>query len=125
MVLVESIILLLLHNQVLFLLLQLLLQKVDQIFVALRKVINCIILEVPTLANPVALHAGLEVGFLPAATLRRILPLVQVVHLRLESLDDFLAEVGSLRQLLLHLFVDFDFALVCLNLLLHLVVLED
>ena len=125
MVLVESIILLLLHNQVLFLLLQLLLQKVDQIFVALRKVIKAIILEVPTLANPVALHAGLEVGFLPAATLRRILPLVQVVHLRLESLDDFLAEVGSLRQLLLHLFVDFDFALVCLNLLLHLVVLED
>ena len=106
-------------------LLQLLLQKVDQIFVALRKVINCIILEVPTLANPVALHAGLEVGFLPAATLRRILPLVQVVHLRLESLDDFLAEVGSLRQLLLHFFVDFNLALVCLNLLLHLVVLED
>lgn len=125
MVLVESIILLLLHNQVLFLLLQLLLQKVDQIFVALRKVIKAIILEVPTLANPVALHAGLEVGFLPAATLRRILPLVQVVHLRLESLDDFLAEVGSLRQLLLHLFVDFNLALVCLNLLLHLVVLED
>lgn len=125
MVLVESIILLLLHNQVLFLLLQLLLQKVDQIFVALRKVIKAIILEVPTLANPVALHAGLEVGFLPAATLRRILPLVQVVHLRLESLDDFLAEVGSLRQLLLHFFVDFNLALVCLNLLLHLVVLED
>ena len=43
----------------------------------------------------------------------------------LESFDNFLAEVAPLRQLLLHLLVDLDLALVGLNLLLHLVVLED
>ena len=42
-----------------------------------------------------------------------------------ESFDHFLAEVAPLRQLLLHLLVDLDLALVGLNLLLHLVVLED
>uniref|UniRef100_A0A7S3MM06 Uncharacterized protein n=1 Tax=Favella ehrenbergii TaxID=182087 RepID=A0A7S3MM06_9SPIT len=51
-----------------------------------------------------------------------------LLHLRqllLEPLDDLLAKVGSLCQLLLDFFVDLDFALVSLNLLLHLVVFED
>ena len=43
----------------------------------------------------------------------------------LESFDNFLAEVAPLSQLLLHLFVDLDLTLVGLNLLLHLIVLED
>ena len=61
------------------------------------------------------------------ATLRA-LDLVEarsIGKLLFESLDHFLAEVAPLRQLLLHLLVDLDLALVGLNLLLHLVVLED
>lgn len=118
----ECIVLLLLHDEVLFLLLQLLLQKVDQIVISL-----CEVLKATSLANdPVALEAGREVYLLCIASLmRRILSLSQFIDFRLESLDDFLAEVGSLGQLLFHFFVDLDFSLVRLDLLLHLVILKD
>ena len=48
-----------------------------------------------------------------------------IIQLLLLSLDNFLAEVRTLGQFLLHLLVDLNLALVRLNLLLHLVVLVD
>ena len=48
-----------------------------------------------------------------------------IIQLLLLSLDNFLAEVRTLGQFLLHLLVDLNLALVRLNLLFHLVVLVD
>lgn len=42
-----------------------------------------------------------------------------------QAFDDFLAEVATLGQLFLNFLVDLDLTLVRLNLVLHLVVLED
>ena len=50
---------------------------------------------------------------------------LRIGELLLEPLDDFLAEVTSLGELLLDLFVDLDLALVRLDLCFHLVVLEN
>lgn len=129
-VVVEGVVLLLLHDHVLLLLLQLLLQEVDQVLVALRQVVQTLRLVVVGTAVsetcPVASHACWEVDLL-ATSLGEggILALSKLVVLSLEALDDFLAEVGPLGQLFLDFLVDLDLALVSLNLLLHLVILED
>ena len=48
-----------------------------------------------------------------------------LLKLTLQPFDHFLTEVAPLRQLFLHLLVDLYFSLIRLDLLLHLVVLED
>lgn len=48
---------------------------------------------------------------------------LQLLVFDLQSLDDLLAEVGSLGELLLDLLVDGDVPVECVDLLLHLVVL--
>ena len=125
MLLGESIVFLLLDDEVLFLLLELLLQEVDQVIVAtLGYVIEAgssNSVEVIRLANPVTLcsNSTSHEAFVLA------LSLAQFLHFLLQPLDHFLAEVRALGKLLLDLLVDFDLPLVSLNLSLHLVVLED
>ena len=119
----EGIILLLLDNKVLFLLLQLLLHEVNQIIVATSEVIttaNTLVIKRSNSSISVG-HGG---GALLLSTHRASL-LGDLCELLLLTLDHFLAEVRTFGKLLFDFFVDFDFALIRLDLLLHFVVLVN
>ena len=67
-----------------------------------------------------------SVAFLCVANvLPFLITFVCFLQLYLQTFYNFLAEVRSLCEFLFYFFVNLDFALVCLDLLLHFVVLED
>ena len=137
MLLQQCVVLLPLYNHVTLLLLQLLLQEVDQVVIALSKLVAEGAVPASRVRRSIDHHVIIplrEAGRMGAHGTRSAhhslwtLDLVErlcVGELLLEPLDHFLAEVASLGELLLDLLVDLDLALVRLDLRLHLVVLED
>ena len=122
----ECVVLLLLDNHVPLLLFKLLLQEVDQVITALRHIVVTSEVRHHTtgLAHAVVVTRSKVSGILATLGTLHVLG-SSFLQLLFQSLDNFLAEVGAFSKLLLDLFMDFDLALISLNLLLHLVVLED
>jgi len=124
MFLEESIVLLLLDNHVSLLLFKLLFQEVDQVIATLCHIVvtgepwhhTIRLAQTAATRSEVCLISTFGTLCVHSRS---------VLQLLLQSLDNFLAEVGALSKLFLDFFMDFNLALVGLDLLLHLVVLKD
>ena len=129
MLLHEHIVLLLLNHEVLFLLFEFLLQEVDQVIAATSELcIKCASKHWicgTVVARFAHTSRSRRESTSHIVTRRLCIFRCSFSKLLLQTLDDFLTEVGTLGQLFLNLFVDLNLTLVGLNLLLHLVVLED
>ena len=132
----KCLIFLALHHHVALLLLQFLLKEVYQVFVTASYVIDegawtharCGRAKHVLVPMGHACRMGectARTSLATFGTLDLIVKRLGIGKLLFQPLDDFLAEMASFGKFFFDLFVDFNLALVSLDLLLHLVILED